>query len=355
MSKNRIVMADNSYTIRRIVALSFADEEDIELISFENGIGFREKLLELKPVIVAVDVKLPEFNGYEVCRFINNTEALKDTKVFLLKGGFEQLDENSLKGLHFVDIITKPFDSNVFVSTMKNLLGAIPDEAQLADPIEMSPLLTEDPPKVADMSEGTPVEAEEISLSDVKNDIEDDDFLAPETESYKIPEDEVIPSEEITQEDINIKRRNIKIEPIESEINPFELELEEINIKRDIERQKREQEIASFKLQEDQVPPSSNPTGEEPLDKIREKMETAKVSPQKNFGEPEIPFPTIPNDVESPDFSRKDEIAGICVEVYLLIKEVSKTKTRLELLAKKLEDLIGNQEKEKGKKASPRK
>jgi len=36
MKKEAIFLADNSYTIRRIVELSFAEEENVELISFEN-------------------------------------------------------------------------------------------------------------------------------------------------------------------------------------------------------------------------------------------------------------------------------------------------------------------------------
>ena len=87
MSKKTIVLADNSYTIRRIVELSFSEEENIELVSFENSINLREKLVELKPAIVLVDIKLPEFNGYDVCRFINSADSLKQTQVFLLKGG----------------------------------------------------------------------------------------------------------------------------------------------------------------------------------------------------------------------------------------------------------------------------
>jgi DNA-binding response OmpR family regulator len=352
MSKNRIVLADNSYTIRRIVTLSFANEEDIEVISFENSIGFREKLLELKPVIVIVDVKFPEFNGYEVCRFINNTEALKDTKVYLLKGGFETLDENSLKGLHFVDIITKPFDSNALVSTIKNILGIIPDEAQLAVPKEMSPLLTEDPPKIADMPEGTSVEAEEISFSGVKYEIELDD-IPPEKEEifevFSIPEDEVQPSEEMTREDFGIKR-NIEIEPeaVTSGMFPeSKLEPQEDFFSFD-EKKAEPMEPEPTTFEGEQGP-------EAPPDMIIEKTRTEKVSLEEDISEPEIPFPTIPNYVEAPDSSHKEEIAGICVEVYFLIKEVSKTKTRLEQLAKKLEDLTGNQEKEKEKKDGPKK
>ena len=52
MSKKVIVLADNSYTIRRIVELSFSEIENIEIRSFENGSGIKEKLLQLAPAVV---------------------------------------------------------------------------------------------------------------------------------------------------------------------------------------------------------------------------------------------------------------------------------------------------------------
>jgi DNA-binding response OmpR family regulator/DNA polymerase III delta prime subunit len=122
VNRDTIVVADNSHTIRRIIELTFSDEVDIELITFENGFNLREKLLELKPKIILVDIKLPEFDGYKVCKFINETESLKNTKVFLLKGGFVDVDENRLKGLRYEDIITKPFDTNPLLLRIKEIL-----------------------------------------------------------------------------------------------------------------------------------------------------------------------------------------------------------------------------------------
>lgn len=265
MSKKTIVLADNSYTIRRIVELSFSEEEDIELVSFENSANLREKLLELKPAIVLVDIKLPEFNGYEVCRFINNTEGLKQTQVFLLKGGFEPVDENLLKGLTFVDIITKPFDSNALVSTIKNLLqemesGTLPSAAEA-----VPPSIPEDMPEIGVLHEA----GEEISFSDVKDEIDTEPIVSerPSQGPSMYPEDEVLPSEEITQaHGAQGDKEDILAPPIESPEdleNPFKDEMpavqeegvgsiteEELNIKRNIEEQERELEIGSLTQEE---------------------------------------------------------------------------------------------------------
>lgn len=268
MSKKTIVLADNSYTIRRIVELSFSEEEEIELVSFENSVNLREKLMELKPAIVLVDIKLPEFNGYDVCRFINSTESLKHTHVFLLKGGFEPVDENLLKGLRFVDIITKPFDSNALVSTIKNILQQPPAAASARE--EIPPSIPEELPEVGGIPSGT---GEEISFSDIKHEIDADDIMvgatgpsgvpSPGMSGGSYPDDEVLPSEEITQG--AQPDRDLLAPAMESPEdldNPFQDDMpgagngmgtltdEELNIKRNIAQQEKELEIGSLTQEE---------------------------------------------------------------------------------------------------------
>jgi DNA-binding response OmpR family regulator len=278
MSRKTIVLADNSYTIRRIVELSFSDETDIELVTFENGLNLKEKLLELRPQIILVDIKLPEFNGYEVCKFVQGSELLTHTKIFLLKGGFEPIDENLLQNLKFENIITKPFDSNALVSNIKKILEEMSEQLPPGPPVEMPSSLPEDEdlPDIEPM----PEPPKEISFSDVKEEIDSEDILTDEDELIQTPgafsDDEVLPSEEITraqpdkdtispsmeeednpfaedvqsltpsfpseegsltEEELNIKH-NIEMQEKELEIDS--LTLEEINIKRDIERQERE-------------------------------------------------------------------------------------------------------------------
>jgi DNA-binding response OmpR family regulator len=277
MSRKTIVLADNSYTIRRIVELSFSDETDIELVTFENGSNLKEKLVELRPQIILVDIKLPEFNGYEVCKFVQGSEALKQTKVFLLKGGFEPIDENLLQGLKYENIITKPFDSNALVSNIKKLLEKMPGQTPADAAVEIPSSLPED----EELIESIPETPKDISFSDVKEEIDSDEILPDEDELIHapggFPDDEVLPSEEITraqpekdtisptldeddnpfeeeaqrrplsptdeeetsltEEELNIKH-NIEMQEKDLEIDS--LTLEEINIKRDIERQERE-------------------------------------------------------------------------------------------------------------------
>jgi DNA-binding response OmpR family regulator len=229
MSKKVIVLADNSYTIRRIVELSFSEIENIEIRSFENGSAIKEKLLQLNPAVVIVDIKLPELNGYDVCRFINETPALGRTRVFLMKGSFEPVDNEMIKNLKYEDIITKPFDSNALVSSVMKIVNQDQQGGAAESADEGPATFPEDFPEI----ETDAPESEDISFSDIRGEMEAP--LAAERPlpgSQGLERDEILPSEEITQGTQPLKDNLIPQETEEALKNPFEEEpaFEEINM-----------------------------------------------------------------------------------------------------------------------------
>lgn len=267
MSNKTIILADSSYTIRRIVELSFSEEKDIRLFTFENSMNLREKLLEIRPEIVLVDIKLPEFSGYEVCRFIQETPSLRNTKVFLLKGGFEPIDENQLIGRRYVDIITKPFDSNALVTTIKKLLDEMPSSLIIQDtpPPAPRPVVEEFPtslPEDLAEIEELPAEDNDISFLDIKEEIDSSGPIHEEFASSTTPysDDDILPSDEITRPQPEKDSLSPSLEDVDD--NPFDDDIygsqdslgslgdEDLNIRRNIEIQEKELEIGSLTLEE---------------------------------------------------------------------------------------------------------
>ena len=221
MSKKVIVLADNSYTIRRIVELSFSEIENIEVRSFENGSGIKEKLLQLAPAVVIVDVKLPELNGYDVCRFINEAPTLKNCRVFLMKGSFEPVDNEMIKNLKYEDIITKPFDSNALVGVVMKIVNQETDAGPTTFPEDFPEIETEIP------------ESEDISFSDIRSEMDaPPPFERRAAAAPVLERDEILPSEEITQGTQPLKDNLMPQEAEETIKNPFEEEpaFEEINM-----------------------------------------------------------------------------------------------------------------------------
>ncbi len=126
----RILVADDSVTIQKVIALTFADEP-FEVQSVGTGAEALELMKSFTPDIVLADVIMPQMNGYELCRAVKQQEGISDVPVLLLAGTFEAFDEGEAKSVGADDFITKPFESVELINKVKALLGegAVPAAA----------------------------------------------------------------------------------------------------------------------------------------------------------------------------------------------------------------------------------
>jgi CheY-like chemotaxis protein len=110
VEQRKLLLADDSITIQKVINLTFADE-GIEVTAVGNGATAIERLPEIAPDLVLADVHMPGLNGYEVCERIRNTPEFQDVPVMLLVGSFEPFDETEARRVGANDFLTKPFQS----------------------------------------------------------------------------------------------------------------------------------------------------------------------------------------------------------------------------------------------------
>lgn len=110
MSKRKLLLADDSMTIQKVVNLTFADE-GIEVFTVGNGSLAIERLSEIEPDLVLADVHMPGLTGYEVCEQIKTSPRFSHVPVMLLVGSFEPFDEREAERVGANDYLTKPFQS----------------------------------------------------------------------------------------------------------------------------------------------------------------------------------------------------------------------------------------------------
>ena len=110
LAGRKLLLADDSITIQKVVDLTFADE-GVSVLCVSNGREAIEALEEFLPDIVLADVFMPEMNGYEVCEYIKQNDKFKHIPVMLLIGSFEPFDEEEARRVGANDTLTKPFQS----------------------------------------------------------------------------------------------------------------------------------------------------------------------------------------------------------------------------------------------------
>jgi CheY-like chemotaxis protein len=131
LAGRKLLLADDSITIQKVIDLTFADE-GVEVITVGDGTDAIEKVEELLPDVVLADVYMPGFNGYEVCEYIKGSEKLKHIPVMLLVGSFEPFDEAEARRVGANDTLTKPFQSiRRLIEKVGDLVSAKPPETEI--------------------------------------------------------------------------------------------------------------------------------------------------------------------------------------------------------------------------------
>jgi CheY-like chemotaxis protein len=119
---HKLLLADDSVTIQRVIELTFADE-DVQVIAVGNGADAIERVQRDRPDIVLADVGMPERNGYEVAAFVKGTPAFAHIPVVLLTGAFEPVDESRARSVGCDGVLVKPFEPQLVISRVKDLLA----------------------------------------------------------------------------------------------------------------------------------------------------------------------------------------------------------------------------------------
>jgi CheY-like chemotaxis protein len=117
----KILLADDSITIQKVIELTFSDE-DFEVVTVGNGRLAIERVQEVRPDVVLCDIIMPEKDGYEVCEFIKKNPTLSQIPVLLLTGAFEPFDQERAGRVGCDGFLAKPFEPQTLIAKVKDLL-----------------------------------------------------------------------------------------------------------------------------------------------------------------------------------------------------------------------------------------
>ena len=125
---HKLLLADDSVTIQRVIELTFADE-DIDVMAVSDGALAIEAIKRETPDIVLADASMPEKDGYEVASFVKGDPTRAHVPVVLLTGAFESVDEFRADAIGCDGVLVKPFEPRQVIGKVKELLVATTQDA----------------------------------------------------------------------------------------------------------------------------------------------------------------------------------------------------------------------------------
>jgi len=176
---SRLLVADKSITIQKIVSIAF-EIEDVEVEGIGNGQEAFDRISQFNPDIVLADVDMPGLDGFELSAKIKESPETSAIKVLLLASDFEEFDEQRYQECGADNHISKPFKSDDIVAMVKSLLGTS-DEGSVD--------LTDKTVSDQNASEPEP-SLEELLASVEELSAQGGEFSSPEGEATELTEEE---------------------------------------------------------------------------------------------------------------------------------------------------------------------
>jgi len=137
----RILLADDSMTIQKLVEMAFVDT-DHDLICVSHGQEAWDRMGDFRPHVVLADAIMPVLDGYGLCERIKTSSEFASTPVVLLTGRFQPYDENRAVEVQIDSRIMKPFVQEQLVELVEKLAADVEepvfDEMSTEDKVEES-------------------------------------------------------------------------------------------------------------------------------------------------------------------------------------------------------------------------
>jgi two-component system cell cycle response regulator len=137
MSEKKILVADDSLTIQKVIRLALSgDGYQIQTVS--DGKECLEQASLFRPDICIIDVSLPQFDAYQIREKFLTKPDLKNIPVILMSSAFEKVDEARAQKLGFAGHLIKPFDPSHLRSTLLSVAAAAPKNDPVTETINES-------------------------------------------------------------------------------------------------------------------------------------------------------------------------------------------------------------------------
>ncbi len=120
---HKLLLADDSVTIQKVVELTFS-EEDFTIVATGDGNSAYERIRSDRPDVILSDVNMPGMNGYDLCAKVKQDPALSGIPFLFLRGTFESFDEARASSVGADGFIVKPFESQELINRVKELVQA---------------------------------------------------------------------------------------------------------------------------------------------------------------------------------------------------------------------------------------
>jgi len=124
----KLLLVEDSLSMQTIVETAFA-REGFEVMVAGDALDGLHKAQTLRPDIVLADASMPGLDGFQLCQRIRQSAGGRQVPVVLLTSGFAAYDQAKGDRAGVTTHLAKPFDPQVLLDMVKQLVPVAPHPA----------------------------------------------------------------------------------------------------------------------------------------------------------------------------------------------------------------------------------
>ena len=119
----RVLVVDDDEVIRRLIAVNL-QLEGFDVETAVDGQDCLDKVTEIDPVVITLDVMMPRLDGWETAVQLRKSPETAHIKVVLITARAQEDDKTRGGRVGADAYLTKPFDPNEMIRVVRQLAGA---------------------------------------------------------------------------------------------------------------------------------------------------------------------------------------------------------------------------------------
>ena len=124
-----MLVVDDDEVIRRLIAVNL-QLEGFDVETAVDGQDCLDKVTEIDPVVITLDVMMPRLDGWETAVQLRTSPGTAHIKVVLITARAQEDDKTRGKQIGVDAYLTKPFDPLEMIRVVRELAGHGPDGEQ---------------------------------------------------------------------------------------------------------------------------------------------------------------------------------------------------------------------------------
>ncbi len=118
----RVLVVDDDDVIRQLITVNL-ELEGFEVTTAVDGQDCLDKVKEVDPVVITLDVMMPRMDGWEAASRLRADPETAGVKVVLLSARAQEADLQRGDRIGVDAYLTKPFDPDELIATVRRLAG----------------------------------------------------------------------------------------------------------------------------------------------------------------------------------------------------------------------------------------